>query len=219
MKNTFKTITYMEFAIGIFNTLEDLESKLSSNRLPVENFLRTLVDSHNNILEKYGNLHCLDSIFIEQIIDYYHKSIGASVESLKILTEVSLKDSKLPGFSTSTEECFIIYPSYVHKKIGNGAIKHIPVVDSYNLSGTIHTQLTQGDSDITLENGTEIIKNLAKEAAKKWTKEKDPTLEEVSLIADEILSLVFVEREAAYKEDVISYLAEETEQPELLRFL
>lgn len=213
------TISHMKFAISIFDELEEIDSWFSFDRKNIENYLKNFISGHNNVLEKYGQLQCLDVIFIREIAKYFGAIYNIATDSFAILAAYVLDNKRLPGFGNLTEECFIIYPSFMHKKKISGEVEHVQTIDAYILNGIKDTHVNPNLSETGLEKFSEVIEAHAYDVADYWTKNKNATEDEISLIADEILVLITFENKAAYKRDVIEYLAEETNRREMLRFL
>lgn len=213
-----KKSPYTKLAIGIFNEVEKIEPQIGLNRNSVETFLNSYVNEHHTIIDKYGELAALDSIFIRELAKYYEVSLQLDLNSVATIMAKLLENKRLPGYEKKTEECVITYPSFRHEVLNDYTISHIQIIDIYILDGIETTHVNPNILKDNKDPGL-FIKATTHDIAEHWTKGKKATPNEVSLIADEILAMLILEDEAAFKEDIIRYLADETNDSKLLRFL
>lgn len=209
---------HWKLAIAVFDELEKMYKGISSNRDGVEIFLTAFIEGHSNVIEKYGKLEAINKIFIRELAKYYKVALGVDEDSFALMFSSFLNSMDLKEYSCSTEECVIIYPSFHHVDNGISGTQHIPVVDIYILNEEDSIRVNPEILNNKLDNFIPFLSATTIDVAEQWTNGKNATEDEELLIADEIMA-VTLENKAAYKKEIIEYLAEETERPELMRFL
>lgn len=216
---TMNKSPYTKLAIGIFNELEKIVPEIGLNRNSVETFLNSYVSDHHNVIIKYGELAALDKIFIRELSKYYEVTLQIDLNSAAIIMSKLLENNMLPGYKKETKECVVLYPSFCHNILNNSAINHTQIIDIYILNGEETIHVNPGIIKNNMNLFGSFLKDTTVDIAEHWTKAKKATKSEVSLIADEILAVLTIDNKAAFKEDIIRYLADETNNSKLLRFL
>lgn len=210
---------YMNYGLFIFNQMAKEIPPLEANRNSIEQFIDGLVDNHIGTIEKYGESESLDKIFNNELIKYYNVVLGADENVLKTYMNKLFISFNLLGYSNEVDECAIIYPAFKHKEHGNGMVSHIPIADFYLIKEKDIQKVNNDKDDNSLENLSNNMFLNCDKIAKIWTKGKKPNNYEMDLVSKEVMALLTFESTAAYKQDVITYLAEECEMEEMLRFL
>ena len=214
-----KKKAYMDIAIDMFNQLVKETPLFEVNRLSVESFLNVYIEAHYNVINKYGEVSALNKIFLSELKKYYEAILGIENNILELMIKKIISANKDKLFHKDMEECVIIYPSFRHKRSGVFGINHIPIVDIYIIDKDENIQINSDKIDDNLENFSSFLSDSTFEVAREWTKNKKATEDEISDIALEIIAIVTFDNKAAFKKDVITYLATETNNKKLLRFL
>ncbi len=211
---------YMDFGLILFNDIVKSYPQFKANEKPIKNFLKQMIEGQNTVIKKYGALEALDVIFSNEIIKYY-----SSIERLpdddisKRIEEIS-SISTLEGFNKEIEECAILYPSYKYNTNNdNGYVEHIRTFDIYLLKGKEATKITDDNDNNVLENWLPILNKNIEKIAEIWTKDKNATKYELNNIVSEIVALFTVEQSKAFKNDIMEYLADATNDKSFKRFL
>lgn len=215
MKKNF----YANFAMSAFNNLEEKAPSLSVDRKSFELFTQRLALGQENVIKKYGNLKALNRVFIKEVLSYYQNVLNLSEKDAIAIMGKGIRDSNILEEGKDTEESVIIYPSFRHVRHKEGKVSHIPVFEVYLLNEADFTSVNPDILDDEMKTLDSFLQATAYDIAAYWTKDKDGTEEENNLIGMEILTLTVIKNKVAYKKDILQYLAEDTGNQKLLRFV